>query len=178
MVFNVSGTFTLPVLDIYKVIQTQDVYLFCDTSSAPVIINLPSISDFGGFMNVKVYISDISNNAASKTIQINSPLGNSINDNPYISINTNGGSGLIQISGISQYLFTPSNIPSGGDKNFVFNQNTPAVIWNVTHNLNKFPSVSVVDSANTEVIGNVQYINLNVCILSFSGAFSGSAYFN
>ena len=68
-------------------------------------------------------------------------------------------------------------IPAG-DKNFVFTQGTPAATWTITHNLGKFPSVSVVDSANTQVYGNVDYINDNSLTLTFTSAFSGKAYLN
>jgi len=66
----------------------------------------------------------------------------------------------------------------GGDKNFVYNQPTPSLIWNVVHNLDKYPSVSVVDSAGTNVFGNVQYINVNELTITFNGAFSGKAFIN
>jgi hypothetical protein len=65
-----------------------------------------------------------------------------------------------------------------GDLNFVFNQNIPSNLWNVTHNLGKFPSVTVVDSANNEVEGDVIHINENQTQLIFSGSFSGRAFFN
>lgn len=64
------------------------------------------------------------------------------------------------------------------DKNFVFNQNVASNEWIVNHNLNKYPSVSVVDSGNNIVIGEVTYINENVLKIIFSSAFSGSAYLN
>jgi hypothetical protein len=66
----------------------------------------------------------------------------------------------------------------GGDKNFVYTQPTPAAIWKVFHNLDKFPSVSVVDSAGTTVFGNVVYVNENFVTITFSGGFSGKAFFN
>jgi hypothetical protein len=50
--------------------------------------------------------------------------------------------------------------------------------WNITHNLNKYPSVSVVDSSNEEVIGEVQYTNANSLVVKFSAPFSGKAFVN
>jgi len=67
---------------------------------------------------------------------------------------------------------------SAGDKNFVFTQGTPATTWTITHNLNKFPSVSVVDSANEIVYGEVIYTNTNSLTVTFTAAFSGKAYLN
>lgn len=65
-----------------------------------------------------------------------------------------------------------------GDKNFVYNQTVPSSIWNITHNLNKFPSVTIVDSANTEVVGDVIHLNENEVQIIFSASFSGKAIFN
>ncbi len=64
------------------------------------------------------------------------------------------------------------------DKNYVHTQSSASATWVVTHNLNKNASVTVVDSANTVVIGQVDYDSLNQITLTFSGAFSGKAYFN
>lgn len=64
------------------------------------------------------------------------------------------------------------------DKNFVFNQNTSSDSWYISHNLNKFPSVSVVDSGNNIVIGEVIYIDENNLQVLFTAPFSGKAYLN
>jgi hypothetical protein len=66
----------------------------------------------------------------------------------------------------------------GSDANFVYTQSTPASTWVVVHNLDKFPSVSVVDSAKTEVVGDVVYDSLTQVTITFSASFSGFAYFN
>jgi hypothetical protein len=64
------------------------------------------------------------------------------------------------------------------DKNFVFSQNTPSTLWTVTHNLGKYPSVSVIDSAGTLCFGEVKYISLNQLTISFGWAFSGKVSLN
>tara|TARA_R100001440_G_scaffold3826_2_gene9045 strand:+ start:9459 stop:10160 length:702 start_codon:yes stop_codon:yes gene_type:complete len=68
--------------------------------------------------------------------------------------------------------------PSDVDKNFVFTQGSAASTWTVNHNLEKFPSVMVVDSGNNVVIGDITYTNTNSLTVSFSSAFSGKAYIN
>jgi len=65
-----------------------------------------------------------------------------------------------------------------GDKTFVFDQITPSNTWNITHTLNKFPSVSVVDTAGTQVFTDVNYINNNNITLTFSTGFAGKAFLN
>jgi hypothetical protein len=65
-----------------------------------------------------------------------------------------------------------------GDKNYVYTQSTPSSSWVVVHNLNKRPSVSVVDSAEDVVYGQVRYISNNEVMLTFAAPFTGKAYFN
>jgi hypothetical protein len=61
---------------------------------------------------------------------------------------------------------------------YVFVQSTPSATWIINHDLNKYPSVSIVDSANDEVIGEVNYTSTTQVIISFSAAFSGKAFLN
>jgi hypothetical protein len=48
-----------------------------------------------------------------------------------------------------------------GDANYEFTQATPAAVWAIAHNLNKFPSVTVLDSSGDECEGVVQYTSRN-----------------
>lgn len=59
---------------------------------------------------------------------------------------------------------------------YVFVQNILATQWTINHNLNKFPSVHVVDTSNNEVVAELQYTTVNQVVLKFSEPFSGSAY--
>ena len=61
---------------------------------------------------------------------------------------------------------------------YTFTQPVPSASWSVTHNMNKFPSVTIVDSAGNIVEGETVYNTLNTCTLNFQGSFSGKAYFN
>ena len=72
-------------------------------------------------------------------------------------------------------LFTLSD---GNDKSYIFTQAVPSTTWTVSHNLEKFPSITVIDSGNTVVIGQYTYINNNNVTLTFSAAFAGKAYLN
>ena len=64
------------------------------------------------------------------------------------------------------------------DKNFVFIQRTASDIWYVQHNLDKFPSVIVVDSGGSVVVGEIDYIDENNVKISFTTPFSGKAFCN
>ena len=84
---------------------------------------------------------------------------------------------LVLINGQIQQLSSIDTI-FGGDRTFVFVQSSPLSTWTIVHNLNKFPSVSIVDSANTEVTGTITHTNSNELIASFSASFAGKAYLN
>jgi hypothetical protein len=60
----------------------------------------------------------------------------------------------------------------------IHTQTVSSSTWSITHNLNKFPSVSIVDSSNEEVIGEVEHINSNSLTVKFSAPFSGKAFLN
>lgn len=64
------------------------------------------------------------------------------------------------------------------DKNFVYVQATSADIWEIEHNLDKYPAVTVVDSGGSVVIGEIVYIDKNNIRITFTSAFSGKAYLN
>lgn len=66
----------------------------------------------------------------------------------------------------------------GSDLNYVHDQTMASNTWVIPHNLGKHPSVTVLDSAGTYVIGDIQYDNLYTLTLHFSAAMSGKAYLN
>ena len=61
-------------------------------------------------------------------------------------------------------LFTLSD---GSDKSYVFVQGVPATTWTIQHDLQKFPSITVIDTADTVVIGKYTYIDNNNVTLTF-----------
>lgn len=64
------------------------------------------------------------------------------------------------------------------DKTYIYVQSVPSVLWNIQHNLGKFPSVSVVNINNVLLYGEVTYIDSNNLTIAFSAGFSGKAYLN
>lgn len=83
---------------------------------------------------------------------------------------------------VSVYIIDPDRtireLNSTGDLSYTFSQSIASNEWKITHNLNKYPSVSVVDSSGNVVHGDVQYVDTNTVILKFKGAFSGKAHLN
>lgn len=65
-----------------------------------------------------------------------------------------------------------------GDKNYMHYQSDASDEWTIVHNLGKFPSVTVIDSANRQIEGEVNYISLNEVRITFSASFSGRASLN
>lgn len=61
---------------------------------------------------------------------------------------------------------------------YVHTQAASATTWVITHNLGRYPSVEVVDSAGSLVLGSVRYIDANQIELTFVYPFSGKAYLN
>ena len=67
----------------------------------------------------------------------------------------------------------------GGDKHFTYVQAVPSDTWTINHNLNKKPSITVVDSAGEVQIPNdTEIVDTNTVIVKFIAAFAGEAYLN
>ena len=63
-------------------------------------------------------------------------------------------------------------------KTFVFEQAIASDEWVIVHNLNKRPSITVVDTADNIVEGAEEYIDDNTIKVTFNGSFKGKAYLN
>ena len=63
-------------------------------------------------------------------------------------------------------------------KTFVHEQGVASAVWTVQHNLNKRPSVNVVDSAGNEIVTEVIYDTNNSLTIRMKGASKGFAYLN
>lgn len=61
---------------------------------------------------------------------------------------------------------------------YVFEQATPESTWIIEHELERYPSVTIVDSADNVVVGYQIYNNNNQITLEFSAPFAGKAYLN
>ena len=88
-----------------------------------------------------------------------------------------GGNGSLDLN--KYYDFATFTISSGvGDKNFVFNQAVASATWTVQHNLNKFPSCTMVLGTGQQGYGDVTFIDENNLTIRFASAESGKAYIN
>ena len=64
------------------------------------------------------------------------------------------------------------------DKHFTYRQSTASDVWVITHNLGKYPSITVVDSAGTVVVGEIILQTTEQAVIRFNSSFSGKAYCN
>ena len=86
------------------------------------------------------------------------------------------GNGVLDLNKF--YDFAVFTLSSQGVPTFIFDQVAASTTWNIQHNLGKFPSITVIDTANTVVTGEYTYIDNNNVQLNFSAAFAGKAYLN
>lgn len=65
---------------------------------------------------------------------------------------------------------------NNGSADYVHNQYISSNIWNISHNLNRFPNVYIEDSSHQQVIGSINYIDSNNIVINFSFSISGKAF--
>ena len=61
---------------------------------------------------------------------------------------------------------------------FEFEQGVASDTWVIVHNLNKYPSVALVDSAGRQFYGEVVYDSKDQVTVLINGATKGKAYLN
>lgn len=59
---------------------------------------------------------------------------------------------------------------------YIHVQGAPSAVWVIEHNLGYYPAVTIIDSADSVVIGAIEYDSINQVTAVFSGAFSGQAF--
>jgi hypothetical protein len=72
----------------------------------------------------------------------------------------------------------PTKWPGGALNIFEFTQSSPSAVWIIAHNMNKKPSVTVVDTGDSVVIPTIHYDSVNQITATFGSATSGKAYLN
>jgi len=94
-----------------------------------------------------------------------------------VTLENYASNGVISLDGY--YIFSEFvDANSAGDKNFVFNQAVASATWTVQHDLDKFPSCTMVLSTGQQGYGDVTFIDENNLTITFAGAESGKAYIN
>ena len=90
-----------------------------------------------------------------------------------------GGGGDLNIVGTPLIgVVTSGDTVTISSLTYVHEQGISQDTWVIEHNLNKFPTVVLVDSAGTTFRAAVVYDSLNKCTVYMNGATSGKAYLN
>ena len=103
-------------------------------------------------------------------------FNNWVTDNSFIEVGLSYVGGNGSLSADEFYGIAPS--VTNPDKTYKHIQASSSDVWTINHNLNKYPSVTVQDSAGSIVIGEITYNSKNTITLTFNGAFSGEAHLN
>lgn len=140
-------------------------YLNTLVNEAIMIAQCDNLNNFGIYKFISISAVPGNANFVDIVVESVSAHGNILEDKFY---------------GIAVYpgFVNPDIDPGGNDKNYVYTQATAASVWEVQHDLDKFPSVSIVSDDNVQVYGNVEYIDDNNLIITFTAPFSGKAYMN
>jgi len=59
---------------------------------------------------------------------------------------------------------------------YVHTQAVASAVWTINHNLGGQPTAVVLDSAGTQCEGTFSYPSINQMVITFSSAFTGTAY--
>lgn len=68
------------------------------------------------------------------------------------------------------------NIGADSSSRYIHKQTVASAEWNVVHNLDCYPSVTVVDSARDACYGEIHYVSDKQLTIKFSAPFQGTAY--
>ena len=122
---------------------------------------------------IRADVSTYNTGGTVTSISTSSPLTGGV-------ITATGVIGITQSGATSDgYLSSADwNTFNGKGASYVYTQVTPSAVWVVLHNLNKYPSSTVVNSADEVVYGETAYDSLNQVSLTVAGAVSGKACFN
>lgn len=70
----------------------------------------------------------------------------------------------------------PPGPPGPPAPNYIHEQGVAAASWAINHNLSRYPQVTVVDTAGSQVEGSVTYLDADTIQIDFSAPFSGRAF--
>jgi hypothetical protein len=65
-----------------------------------------------------------------------------------------------------------------GDKHYVHVQSSPATIWTYTHNMGKKPSITIIDSAGSQILAKITYVDSNNVEIDFDGVLTSGEAIN
>ena len=110
---------------------------------------------------------------SSTTAEIFAEITTSCKDGRKLEFKWEGTSLGVRAEGEQEYQFVDLQAQS-----YVHDQILAKKEWVIEHNLGRYPSVFVIDSGRSVVIGDTEYVNDNTLVIRFTAEFSGKAYLN
>jgi hypothetical protein len=89
-----------------------------------------------------------------------------------------GGNGAFEDNELYFLSLLQLDSLDSNDKHYTHVQGVAASTWTVNHNLDKYPSATMVLSTGQKGYGDVTYIDENTLTITFASAESGKAYIN
>jgi len=158
------------------------IYKKCVEWADDFYINDPKLDNIVERLSAKVNIYDY---GKLTPIYSDSITQNAISTvSPYVlkTTNLNLGPGIIGSTNFTQETINVSldyeYVQEQVRENYVHDQQVASASWVVIHELDKFPSVSIVNTANQAVVGDITYNTLNQLTITFTSQISGKAYIN
>ena len=150
----ITGTYNLTANPEWAWLPLQLVYLECDTTSAPVIINLFEIKDLNRFWNVQIFVVDQNKNANVNSITVNVGGLDRINSVGSNSIVLTERGGSIKLTPANETSWSATISGSGG--NSIIVKSEGSVLTPQLNSLN-FTGTGV----TTFALGNDVTVNIN-----------------
>ena len=141
------------------------------------ISDLPITNVLTGSESVVLNQSGVTKTAPSSAFASLSPHSLETDTDVFLTMPASGQ--ILVFNGVQWVNTAPSiTAPFIPINDFIFTQSVPASSWYIVHNLNRFPSVTITDSTQEIVIGDITYnqFDNNSLTITFSGLISGSAY--
>jgi hypothetical protein len=158
------------------------IYKKCVEWADDFYINDPKLDTIVERLSAKVNIYDY---GKLTPIYSDSVAQNAISTvTPYVlkTTNLNLGPGIIGSTNFTQETINVSldydYVQEQVRENYVHDQQVASNSWVVIHGLSKFAAVSVVNTANQAIVGDITYNSLNQLTITFTSSISGKAYIN
>ena len=121
--------------------------------------------------NSSVFTSNIGTpQDISGNVNCSDNLCANVSNSPQIELSV-VGEGVISVT-------TENRIATVTSKTYIHEQGTSSDTWEIEHNLNKYPSVTVIDTAGRVFTAQVEYNSENKCTVYINAATKGKAYLN
>lgn len=112
------------------------------------------------------------------TVYINTGIFRNMKRKYYTLVNDEEFPGENYVYGTGNYGLKGWYPLPEGDKTATFQFITPAYVWEIAHDLGKYPSVTCEDLDGVDIEGTVEHINTSLCKVHWASLESGIAYLN